>query len=183
MNTQPIIEKQERIDDVPLLFGMMNRLNIAKVLDKHLGQHHFHQGLSNGNLAVVWMAYVLSQSDHRKCAVQEWSMQLKHTLESLYGTTLRPQEFSDDRLAILAKNLAAADWAAIESDLFHSCFEVHQLPTDTFRVDATASCGYHGIDPDGIMQLGHSKDHRPDLPQLKIMAAVTPPSFISPHSP
>jgi len=29
--------------------------------------------------------------------------------------------------------------------------------------------------PDGIMQLGHSKDHRPDLPQLKIMAAVTQP--------
>ena len=25
------------------------------------------------------------------------------------------------------------------------------------------------------MQLGHSKDHRPDLPQLKIMAAVTQP--------
>jgi transposase len=26
------------------------------------------------------------------------------------------------------------------------------------------------------MQLGHSKDHRPDLPQLKIMAAAAEPS-------
>jgi transposase len=43
------------------------------------------------------------------------------------------------------------------------------------RLDTTTSCGYHAIDPDGIMQLGHSKDHRPDLPQLKIMAAVTQP--------
>jgi transposase len=175
MKTQAVVGQQERIDDVPLLFGMMRRMNIAEVLDKHLGQHHLHQGLSQGNLAVGWMAYVLSQSDHRKSAVQEWSMQLRHTLEALYGTSLRPHEFSDDRLSILAKNLARANWAAIEADLFLSSFEVHQLPRDVFRVDATASCGYHATDPDGIMQLGHSKDHRPDLPQLKIMAAVTQP--------
>jgi transposase len=26
------------------------------------------------------------------------------------------------------------------------------------------------------MQRGHSKDHRPDLPQLKLMAAANPPA-------
>src|SRR5512142_1740398 len=29
---------------------------------------------------------------------------------------------------------------------------------------------------DGLMQLGHSKDHRPDLPQVKLMAAVAEPT-------
>ena len=29
---------------------------------------------------------------------------------------------------------------------------------------------------DGLFQFGHSKDHRPDLPQLKLMAAVAQPT-------
>jgi transposase len=151
--------KQERIDDIPLLLGMMGRMKIAEIVDKHLGEHHLHQGLSNGNLLVGWMAYILSQSDHRKSPVQDWANNHLQTLESFFGVPLRPHEFSDDRLGIVAKNLAAADWDAIETDLFHSCFEVYQLPKKVVRVDTSASCGYHTIEPDGIMQLGHSKDH------------------------
>jgi transposase len=175
METQPVIVKQERIDDVPLLLGMMRRMKIAEILDKRLGQHHLHQGLSLGNLAIGWIAYLLSESDHRKSAVQEWANGLPHTLEPFFATPLRQNEFSDDRLGIVLNHLAATDWDDVEGDLFYSCFDVYELPKDVFRVDATASCGYHDITPDGIMQLGHSKDHRPDLPQLKIMAAVTQP--------
>src|SRR3954464_13124644 len=100
METQPVIVTQERIDDVPLLLGMMRRMKIAETLDKHLGSHHLHQGLSNGNLAVGWMAYILSESDHRKSAVQDWANGLHHTLSSLFACDLRPHEFSDDRLGI-----------------------------------------------------------------------------------
>jgi transposase len=175
METQPVIVKQERIDDIPLLVGMMRRMKIAEIIDKHLGRHHLHEGLSNGNLAVGWLAYLLSEADHRKSAVQEWANSIPQTLESFFGTPLRPHEFSDDRLGILLKNLAATEWDDMESDLFYSCFDVYELPKEVFRLDTTTSCGYHAIEPDGIMQLGHSKDHRPDLPQLKIMAAVTQP--------
>ena len=175
METQPVIVKQERIDDVPLLLGFIRQMKIAEILDKHLGKHHLHQGLSNGNLALGWVAYILSEADHRKSAVQDWANGLPQTLESFFGMPLRPHEFSDDRLGIVLSNLAAAEWDEVESDLFYSCFDVYELPKDCFRVDATASCGYHEITAEGIMQLGHSKDHRPDLPQLKIMAAVTQP--------
>ena len=175
MEPQVLILQQERIDDVPLLLGQMQRLNLAETLDKHLGQHPLHQGLSNGNLIVGWIAYILSQADHRKFAVQTWANGLQHTLQSFFNQTVRPHEFSDDRLGITLNHLADADWDSLEGDVFQACFDVYQFPTDTFRVDATATCGYHHIEPDGIMQLGHSKDHRPDLPQLKIMAAVTQP--------
>src|ERR1700722_8050910 len=175
METQPLIVKHERIDDIPLLLGFMRKMKIAEILDKRLGEHHLHQGLSNGNLALGWMAYILSEADHRKSAVQEWANGLQETLGSFFGMPLRPHEFSDDRLGIVLTNLASADWDEVENDLFYSCFDVYELPKDCFRVDATASCGYHEITPEGIMQLGHSKDHRPDLPQLKIMAAVTQP--------
>ncbi len=145
METQPVIVQQERIDDIPLLFGMMRRMRIAEIIDKHLGQHHKHQGLSNGNLVLGWLAYILSQADHRKYYVQEWANTHHHTLQSLFGTALRPHEFSDDRLGIVLNNLAAAEWDDLESDLFLSSFDVYELPKDVFRVDATASCGYHTI--------------------------------------
>lgn len=175
METQPVVLKHERIDDIPLLFGMMRRMSIAEILDTQMPRHHLQKGLSNGNLAVGWLAYILSQADHRKSVVQEWANGIHHTLESLYACALRSHEFSDDRLGNLLSNLAAADWDATEGSLFYSTFEVYQLPTDCIHLDTTASCGYHTTEPDGIMQLGHSKDHRPDLPQLKIMAAVTQP--------
>jgi len=56
MKTQPLVLQHERIDDIPLLFGMMHRMNIAKALDEHMPRHHLQQGLSNGNLAVGWIA-------------------------------------------------------------------------------------------------------------------------------
>jgi transposase len=175
MKTQPVIGQQERIDDIPLLIGMMRQMNIAEVLDRHLGRHHLHQGLSCGNLAVGWLAYILSQADHRKSAVQDWASKRQLTLETLFGCPLRPQEFNDDRLGILLDRLSCADWQAIEADLFLACFSVYQFPTDCVRLDSTTSCGYHTSEIDGLMQLGHSKDHRPDLPQLKIMAGVSQP--------
>src|SRR5215203_1411453 len=139
MEAQPVVLQYERIDDVPLLFGMMRRMNIADILDKHMPRHHLHQGLSNGDLAVGWQAYILSQADHRKSVVQEWAGGLRHTLEALYGCPLRPHEFSDDRLGNLLSNLAAADWDAAEGSLFHSTFGVYQLPTDCVHLDTTAS--------------------------------------------
>src|SRR3954465_5183831 len=130
---------------------MMRRMKIAGIIDEHLREHHLHEGLPNGNLAVGWLAYILSEADHRKSAVQKWANSIPHALETFYGTPLRPHEFSDDRLGILLTNLAAAGWAGLESPLFHSCFDVYELPRDAFHVDTTTSCGYHAIEPDGIM--------------------------------
>jgi len=41
------------------------------------------------------------------------------------------------------------------------------------RVDTTTAAAY--VTPEGMFQLGHSKDHRPDLPQVKIAMSVLDP--------
>ena len=41
----------ERVDDIPLLIGLMKKLHLPEMLDRHLGNHGNHQGLSNGWLA------------------------------------------------------------------------------------------------------------------------------------
>jgi len=53
---------------------------------------------------------------------------------------------------------------------------VYQIPVDGVRLDSTTSFGYHDVTAEGLLQFGHSKDHRPDLPQIKLMAAVAQPT-------
>ena len=167
----------ERVDDVPLLLGFLVRLQLPELLDRHFPAHPLHQGLSNGWLTTVWIAYILSRADHRKSPVQAWAEELQHTLETLIGQRIRPVEFGDDRLTLLLKRLdAQTAWESLEADLWHTHCDVYALPVERVRLDATTSCGYHAVTEDGLMQLGHSKDHRPDLPQFKLMAAVAEPS-------
>lgn len=167
----------ERVDDVPLLLGFLIQLRLPEILDRHFSAHPLHQGLSNGWLTTVWIAYILSHADHRKSPVQAWSQELHRTLETLIGQRLRPVEFSDDRLTLLLNRLASpADWDSLEADLWHTHCDVYALPVERVRLDATTSCGYHAVSDDGLMQLGHSKDYRPDLAQFKLMAAVAEPT-------
>jgi transposase len=167
----------ERVDDVPLLLGFLTKLRFPEVLDRHLPPHPLHRGLSLGWLISVWIAYILSRADHRKSPVQAWAEGLQHALEALVGQPIRPVEFSDDRLTLVLKRLAdTAAWEDLEADLWHAHCDVYALPVERVRLDATTSCGYHTVTDDGLMQLGHSKDHRPDLAQFKLMAAVAEPT-------
>ena len=168
----------ERVDDVPLLLGFLIQHRLPEIVDRHLPPHPLHQGLSNGWLITVWIAYILSQADHRKSHVQEWVDSLQHTLETLIGQPIRPVEFNDDRLTLVLKRLSeTAAWHELEAALWCAQCEVYALPpVKRVRLDATTSYGFHAPDDDGLMQLGHSKDHRGDLPQIKLMAAAAEPS-------
>src|SRR3954447_21094963 len=148
----------ERVDDVPLLLGFLINLKLPEVLDRHFPAHPLHQGLSNGWLITVWIAYILSHADHRKSPVQDWAQELHHTLEATIGQALRPVEFSDDRLTSVLKRLDVDPaWESLEDDLWHTHYDVYALPVERVRLDATTSCGFHTVTDDGMMQLGHSK--------------------------
>lgn len=167
----------ERVDDIPFLIGLAQKLCLPEIMDKHLGNHGHHQGISNGWLATVWLAYILSEGDHRKYSVEDWASKHKHTLERLVGQPIRQVEFNDDRLGIVLRRLSQTNsWNALEADLWSSTVAVYEIEVTGVRLDSTTTYGYHTKTEDGVMQYGHSKDHRPDLPQLKLMAAAAEPS-------
>jgi len=169
--------KHERVDDIPLLFGLMEQLKLAALLDEHLGKHGLHQGLSPGWLACVWLAYILSEGDHRKAAVAEWVARHRHTLERLLGQELRETDFTDDRLGILLRRFSVASaWHAMEAALWQQTLCVYDVALTGIRLDGTTTYGFHPCSPDSLMQLGHSKDHHPELGQLRLMAACAQPS-------
>lgn len=167
----------ERIDDIPLLLGVMARIQLAVILDKRLGNHGNQEGVSTGWVACVWIAYMLSEGKHAKMHVQEWVEKRLHLLRTLTKQAIRVNDFSDDRLGIVLRRLSdSASWHGVEAELWQWSLVVHQIALAGVRLDSTSSYGYHAVLDDGLMQHGYSKDHRPDLPQLKLMAAVAEPS-------
>jgi transposase len=169
--------RHERIDDIPVIIGLANQLRLAEILARHLGTHALQEGLNNGQLAVGWLAYILSQADHRKSAVREWANAIPHTLGQLLGQPIRAVEFSDDRLGGVLRRLSDNEaWQAIEHALWAATVTVYALELMGIRLDSTTSSGYHEVTDEGVMQFGPSKDYRPDLPPLKLMAAAAEPS-------
>jgi transposase len=74
MNPEPEITI-EKIDDIVLLIEMMLHINLPQIIDRHISRHHLQQGLSWGWVSTIWLAHILSQSDHRKLTVRDWVRQ------------------------------------------------------------------------------------------------------------
>lgn len=174
--SEPLTIHTERVDDVPLLLAHMERLELVNILDAHFPAHGNHRGLSLGLLCRIWLAHILSRADHRLNRVRAWADQLQRTLTTLLPEPLRPTDLSDDRLADVLQALSDdAAWAACEGALNQRILRVYNLTPSTVRVDGTTASGYWEVTADGLFQFGHSKDHRPDQPQLKVMLATLDP--------
>ena len=175
MNTELTITT-ERIDDFPLLLAVMQRMGLPGILDHHLKRHGLHEGLSWGWIAVIWLAHILSQGDHRKLPVQGWVRQAQETIIRITGlTALSELDFTDDKLTkLLARLSQPALWQAIEQEVGVNLIRVYELPTQRVRLDATTVSGYHAGATSGLLQFGHSKDE-PTLRQVKVMVAALDP--------
>ena len=64
--------KTERMDDIPLLLAQLERMHVGALLDEHFPTHGNWQGLSLGTVSAVWLAFILSEGDHRLNHVQPW---------------------------------------------------------------------------------------------------------------
>src|SRR6267378_481041 len=166
----------ERVDDVPLLLAQMERMGLAALLDAHFPTHGNWQGLTFGRVATIWLSSILSRGDHRLVHVEPWVAQRQSTLHRVTGEVVRAQEFSDDRLEIVLRLLSDdVHWTAFESALNQHLVRVYDLSIQRVHVDSTSASAYTSVSEEGLFQFGHSKDHRPDLPQVKVMQAVLDP--------
>lgn len=166
----------ERVDDTPLLIAQQVRMGLPELLDAHFPVHGNRQGLSLGWLSTIWLSYSLSQGDHCLSHVQPWAEQRLVTLQHSSGQVISELDFTDDRLADVLTALSDdARWQAFEIALNQGLLRVYDLQGGPVRLDSTTAAGYWTVTEDGLLQFGHSKDHRPDLPQVKVMLSTLDP--------
>lgn len=176
MSKQDLEVQTEPVEDLPILITKLERMKVRELIDRHFVLHGNWQGSSLGTVVTVWLVYILSEGDHRLSEVQEWVAARVNTLRLCLKTRIRPEDFSDDRLAI-ALNLFGddRDWCLFESAMTQGVIRIYDLKGNLVRLDSTSGSGYWQVTEAGLFQFGHSKDHRPDLPQFKIMLATLDP--------
>jgi transposase len=159
----------ERIDDVPLLLQWLLDMHIDQIIDAVLKSPHGNrQGLSYGQLAVVFVAYILTECNHFLSPVRDWVTKHQHALTQALGCPIRDTDFTDERLADLLDAVGRdAVGEALEEQLGQHLIRAYALPTDTGRIDTTTVAVYHQPEQTNLLDYGHSKDHRPDLRQFK----------------
>src|SRR6266480_1628451 len=175
VGTSELVIITERVDDVALLIGPMVKMGFVEVLDRHIPRHWQQRELSWGWTAVLWLAYIPTEGDHRKVSVEAYIQGMHHTLSHLSGQVVTPLDFSDDRLGHLLKHLSKPTyWHEIERELNARSLEVYTLSQDVIRCDATTVSGTHEVSEEGLLQFGHSKDD-PSRPQIKVMMGSLDP--------
>jgi transposase len=166
----------ERVDDIPLLLAQLDRMGVQPLLDEHFPTHGNWVGLSLGWVTVLWLTHILSEADHRLNHVQPWAKQRLQTLRGATGQRVHPLDLSDDRLAAVLEALSDHErWQAFEGAFTQHLLRVYDLQAERVRLDSTTASGYWRVTEDGLFQFGHSKDHRPDLPQVKVMLSALDP--------
>jgi transposase len=170
------IEAQiERIDDIPLLYGMIKRMGIQEIVDQVVKAHGNWQGISPGWVISIWLIHILNQQNHLMEPVQKWVSHHLTVLQRLSGQELRELDFSDDRLALCLSYLhGQVVWQAIESRLGQRLIRVYELPSDTLRLDATVGKVYHDPANHTLFQIGKDKEGLFG-PLFKLMVASLDP--------
>lgn len=170
----------ERIDDVPVLIHWLLEMHIDKIIDELLGPTHGNrQGLSHGQLAVVFVAYVLSESNHFLSPVRDWVLERRECLVQTLGEMIRDTDFTDDRLEAMLDVLGTVEVGEqIDLALGQHLIRAYALSTETTRIDTTTVSVYHQPEGASMLAFGVSKDHRPDLRQFKQVLGTLDPAGI-----
>jgi len=182
--TDPGIEDGERIEPAEglevvgsrplggawLLDALWRRLGVAEALRGVLGARRFTTDVERVLFALVCNRALAPCS---KLAAAEWAS---------HDVAVPGLESMDDDHAYRALDLLvqADAEAKVQEAVFFACADLLNLEVDLLFFDTTST--YFEAEPDGTVDgaeqapfraLGHSKDHRPDLPQVVIGLAVT----------
>jgi transposase len=107
----------ERVDDVALRIGQMVTRGLPEVVDRHLPRHGTQRGLSWGWTAVIWLASIVTEGDHRNVSVETSITGMHHTLRHLTAQGIAPLDLRDDRLSHRLHHVRKpASWHPIAHD-------------------------------------------------------------------
>ena len=166
----------ERLDDIPVIFGLLQKMGIQANIDQVIETHGNWKGLSPGWIITVWLIHILSEHTHCMDRVQEWVAKRWQAMQELTGQPVTELDFTDDRLALCLQILSQTKhWHAIEAQLGGYLLRVYQLEAEpTVRLDATTGTVNH--DPDGhtLFKVGKAKNGQYETQYKMMLASLDP---------
>jgi len=165
----------ERVDDIPVIYGTLERMGIQTIIDDVVKPHANWQGLSPGWVVTLWLVHILSEQNHLMEPVQQWVRRQLTILTKLSGEPVRELDFTDDRLAMCLRDLGSKrEWQTIEEQLGLRLIRVYELSTEVIRLDATVGTVHHEKGNPSLFQTGKAKNGTYGT-QFKVMLASLDP--------
>jgi transposase len=178
------MQKIERVDGIPLIVHWLLKMHVPELIDAIWQPHSHWQGLSYGQLAVLFLTFIIYTHTHKLSQVEDWTREHHHTLELSTGWQIGEKDLTDDRLGRLLEVLGEDDArsAAYQQQQSQHLIRAYDLPTGVARYDTTSFTVHHEptaeTESAGLLSFGHSKDHRPDLLQYKLGVSTLDPAGI-----
>ncbi|MCH9662572.1 MAG: DUF4277 domain-containing protein [Gammaproteobacteria bacterium] len=177
--------KIERVDELPLLIEWVLRLHVVEIIDKIWRSAPQWQGLSYGQLSLLFIVYVIHQRSHRLSHMEDWVREHHQVLEACTTWSIRDKDATDDRLGNLLGQLGSSDEhrERFQREMSRHVIQAFALPTEVARYDTTSFSVHHNVEqekakPDSRLSFGYSKDKRPDLLQFKAGLGVLDPAGV-----
>lgn len=165
----------ERVDDIPVLFGLLKRMCIRATIDSVIKPHGNWAGLSPGWVVTIWLLHVMSEQNHLMEPVQQWVRQHLVMLRGLTKQPVTELDLTDDRLGLCLLYLHnSKDWHMIEAQLGVRLIRVYDLDTSLLRLDATVGTVNHNPGEHTLFQVGKAKNGQ-YVRQFKLMLASLDP--------
>ncbi len=147
-----------------LLDGLWRQLGVDTALRRVLGSRRFTTDVERVLFALVANRAIDPAS---KLAAAEWAS---------YDVAIPGMDGMDEDQAYRAMDLLveADAQAKVQEAVFFAVADLLNLEVDLLLFDTSSTYFERDTEPDdGFRRYGHSKDHRPDLPQIVIGLAVT----------
>jgi len=158
-------------------------MQVQQIIDSVWSIHGNWQGLSFGQLAVLFVVYVIQRRTHTLSKMEVWLKQHRLVVEQVTGWQVGEKEATDDRLGILMESLGAEEAAGyqMQRQLSQRQIQAYALPKQVLRYDTSSFSVYHAPPKAGeaaheVLRFGYSKDRRPDLLQFKQGLATLDPA-------
>ena len=154
----------ENVDQLPVIYGLLQKMNIQTTIDKVMQPHGNWQGLSFGWVITIWLLHILTQHNHQMDCVQPWVGKHLIVLQKLTRQKVTALDFTDDRLALCLRYLSpAASWSQLENRLTQGIIQVYDLKKKLpgrwlMRLDATVGSVGHDADKHTLFQVGKAKN-------------------------
>lgn len=164
----------ERVDNLPVILHWLLKMQIQEIIDRIWYAHNNWKGLSYGQLAVLFVVYIIYQRSHRLSRMEQWVKEHHTVLEQVTGWSIGEKDASDDRLGNMLGTLGSDEEQGVElqRQVGGHLIQAYELPTEVGRYDTTSFNVHHARPKEeqpghALLRFGYSKDKRPDLLQFK----------------
>ena len=175
--SMPLYSDSEYVDDIPLLLGYFQRLQLPQLIDSTF-LHTFQAESKNiGILTALWLSHILSQSQHQSRHLRSWIASHPETLRR-YAPTFTHMSGANDVYLREVLHIFANDkyWAIFESALNRHITQQYMLKTSRVRLETCSALWY--INTDGSLQIDSERRWRSGTTYVRMAYGILEPSNI-----